>query len=180
MVLGLDRPKFLASAINYIIYYACACISQPYSLKMSSSATWVSVFVKRGLQIQWSGIRGVTGSTKFLVSSLSWCTGLPTDRMWGRCAWHGKLQKMLTRLLSVEQSQSWTLASRSMLQPTRAMRKEYLDKYNNLCKIPSIILSFSVSSKPMECMTPNCDGLSQRKKAEGSVRRGVIWKVWCH
>ena len=66
------------------------------------------------------------------------------------------------------------LNSSQQVYATRAMRKEFLDKYNNLCKIPSIILSFSVSSKPMECMTPNFDGLSQRKKAEGSVRRGVI------
>ena len=66
------------------------------------------------------------------------------------------------------------LNSSQQVYATRAMRKEFLDKHNNLCKIPSIILSFSVSSKPMECMTPNFDGLSQRKKAEGSVRRGVI------
>ena len=54
MLLRPDRPKFLVSAIkndNDIIYCTCVCVSQPCSLKMATSAAWVSVLEKRGLEI---------------------------------------------------------------------------------------------------------------------------------
>ncbi len=54
MLLGPDRPTVWQASFkndNYVIYCACVRISQSRRLKIATSAAWLSVLVKRGLQI---------------------------------------------------------------------------------------------------------------------------------